>query len=481
MKIKRIAALILAFITLITTVAACSDASEGGTAQTEAGTEQVTEAEVETEIPDNLPEVKYDNANFNLLVRTSRLDQYYCEEMTGDVVDDAVVGRNSTVEERFAVKLTFIDLGDDGTLFKKTISSSVMAGDGAYDIVAPDYWWGIETGGYFIDLLSLDYLDFTKPWWWEGWNQNVLIYGKLYNAVGDFSLDRIKNTELIFFNKTVAENYNINDLYDLVRSGKWTVDKMIEYCAAVGGDLDGDGKITGTDRFGAAAALHAGRGLMYSIGMKVIYSDDNNEYHLGFTEDRFVDIYNKTYEFFCQTPSINYSDSNDHLGMFTEDRLLFWMGHMGVTEYLRNMDADFGIIPVPMYDESQSGYISSNLGTPYFSIVTTARDIDMSAIILEALNAESYKQVRPVYYDIAVKGKYSRDTDSEEILDVIMDGCYIDFAFVNTAFLSGIAEAIFTKIVEGAADISSFVASKEASTQRALDKMLETYSTNYGI
>lgn len=479
MKFNRIISSLLIFALLTLSAVSCADKTAADAPADTTANEGETAAETETELSDGLPDMDYESTTFNILARTSRLDQYYTEELTGDVVDDAIYQRNAVVEDRFNIKLGFTDIADDGGLWSRTIEGSVASGDGAYDLVMPDYWWGCETAGYFLDLYSFEHLDFTAPWWWQGWNQNVQIKGKLYNAVGDYSVDRVKNTELILFNKALAEQFNINDLYTLVREGKWTIDKMTEFCDIAASDINGDSKMTAAaDRFGAGAALHAGRGLMYSIGMKVITTDNAGNYIMGFTDEQFVNIYNKSYSFFNKTNSVCYGGNLDQ--MFQNDMLLFFMVEMGATERLRTMDTDFGIIPVPKYDEAQENYISSNLGTAYFSIVLTARDTEMSSIILEALNFESYKTVRPVYYDIAVKGKFSRDVESEEMLDIIIDNCYIDFAFVNTAYLGGIAEAVFSQVESKKEDISSFVASKTKVTEKLLDKMLDIYEQNYG-
>jgi len=46
--------------------------------------------------------------------------------------------------------------------------------------------------------------------------------------------------------------------------------------------------------------------------------------------------------------------------------------------------------------------------------------------MLEALQSESAKTVRPAYYDIALKTKYTRDDDSVEMLDLIFNTRVVD-------------------------------------------------------
>ena len=46
------------------------------------------------------------------------------------------------------------------------------------------------------------------------------------------------------------------------------------------------------------------------------------------------------------------------------------------------MKTDFGIIPTPMLDDSQENYVTYNLGTYYMAILKTAKDPQMSAVML---------------------------------------------------------------------------------------------------
>ena len=56
-----------------------------------------------------------------------------------------------------------------------------MSGSGDYDVVMPDYWWGCETHGNFLNLRNYDHImDFDAPWWYAGWNDNAEVNGRLY-------------------------------------------------------------------------------------------------------------------------------------------------------------------------------------------------------------------------------------------------------------------------------------------------------------
>ena len=66
--------------------------------------------------------------------------------------------------------------------------------------------------------------------------------GKAFFAVGDFSLTSIGRTFSIYYDKVYAESYQLPDMYQLVRDGKWTIDKLSELTKDVYTDLNNDGK-----------------------------------------------------------------------------------------------------------------------------------------------------------------------------------------------------------------------------------------------
>lgn len=102
------------------------------------------------------------------------------------------------------------------------------------------------------------------------------------------------------------------------------------------------------------------------------------------------------------------------------------------TQY-RTMDAAYGIVPYPKWDEAQTRYLTNArdqytvLGIPAFK---GDEDLEFIGVITEALAAESYRSVFPQYYDIALKGKYSVDKDTANMVDMVLSGRNFDFSFL---------------------------------------------------
>ena len=176
MKVKRIISLLL-LASLLTSASACgSEAPEKDN-----GTD--TTAEETTEKPEyEFPELDCGGDEFTIF-NTGWVWSMYTlidvETQTGDSLDDAVYERNRKIEEIFNVKLDVREAAIDD--LAGLVRTSVMAGDQSYDAayIKGDHLNGIITDGCVLDLTNVDGLKLDKP-------------------------------------------------YDLVRSGKWTLDKFHE-------------------------------------------------------------------------------------------------------------------------------------------------------------------------------------------------------------------------------------------------------------
>ena len=113
---------------------------------------------------------------------------------------------------------------------------------------------------------------------------------------------------------------------------------------------------------------------------------------------------------------------------FMNGQGLFLTESIGKAHIMREMRDDFGILPYPKYDEAQESYQTyiCDGNTTGFSIPITA-DAEKSGMILNALNALGMSDVRPEYYDRALKGKAARDNDSVAMLDIIFNSISDDF------------------------------------------------------
>ncbi|MHB1153482.1 MAG: hypothetical protein ACYCWE_15500 [Eubacteriales bacterium] len=400
------------------------------------GTTAVTTEGVpaETEIPDDLPAADYNGYQFRFYTRNccvSHAGGLYVEELTGDVIDDAVYKRNGDVEERYNIEITEPLTGADGNATE--LIKSVAAGDDICDAVVWHFrhLGDVALQGLLYDLRSIPHLNFNKPWWSKNIIDSYTIFNKSYVALGYYDIDNITFTGCMYFNKKLVDEYLPDNLYDTVNNGNFTLDNFINYTRLVGSDLNGDSKIDiADDLYGFATAA----GLMFmfqsAADQPTTARDEEGTPVLAINTERMVSIVEKCYSLLHEY-EYSYVVETGAMDTFTAGRILFHTGLLtdATGASMRDMKDDFGILPFPKYDEAQLSYYShGSAHGALIGIPVTVTDTERTGLLIEAITAEGYKIVRPAVYDVALKNKLTRDEDSAAMIDIILEGRTGDFA-----------------------------------------------------
>lgn len=418
---------------------------------------------------------------FNILAAAEQWQHFYNSDQTGDVVDDAIYARNAAVEERFNTKLIYqIFNGYSAGLagVKTALSESVMSGSGDYDLMVGSVAYVTQriADNLFTDLKSLPYIDLNKPWWHGYVNKELELFGKLYLGAGYFGMLSMSWSVVTFFSKKAAEDFSLENMYETVNNGTWTMEKLLSLSEKVTEDLYGDGKFNEQDRVGLMSTWD----YMAFLGtsMDYYYTERDGEGVITLTRANEKIIKINEYLFNCYK-SDSYLDGNDikptvdvytdMRNAFASDHALFMIHRLEFSEKaeMRNME-QYGIIPTPKYDETQDRYITPVVnevaGIPY-----VVHDFEISSILLEELTAETYRTVRPAYFDIALMRKYSRDDDSNVMLDMIMKSTSTDFAYM---FLDAIGSDLFYAIGKEE-NYASWMATNESKYSASIKKYIE--------
>lgn len=460
-KIKAKGSFLMAVLMLLSTFVAfvgCGETDDHQPPQTTApvsttaplaGDTDTNAPEVTVEpIKDNLPDKNYQDEEFYILCM-EELKKYYLatQEDQGDILGAAVYVRNRTVEERFGVKIEPIPLpgmaaGSSG--FIAAIDKSVNSMDGAYDIVAPNYWYGIDQAakGSYLDLLEYEYLDFEQPWWAAGYTDNLVIYDKLYACTGDYDLQQYSSLLVTFFNQDLIDKYGMQDPYTLVEQGKWTYETMYGMASQVSGDLNGNGGFDSEDLYGGIWNKWAIRGFLTAFDLRAVSLNDAGEYEVTLSNEKSISAYDKIFDLvhneqFVYKSTKGYTDNNDMISMFVNDQALFLGIHLSAAELMRDMKNDYGIVPMPKWDEAQEQHVTGSVGCTIFAIPVSATDPEKSSIILEALCMESYRQVVPVYYETILKYRDARDAKAGEMIELCRDTLFYDWGYIWDTSIGG--------------------------------------------
>lgn len=487
MKRKVIAFLLLTV--MIFSYSACGDTAADDVmqnAETNIETVQETTGETEPLFKDNLPDdLDFEGETFDNFVYESswlhtRIDR---EEQDGDILNDAIYLRNRLVENRLNV------------LFKESISSGftamnqeakkiVMSGEDIYDVFfCEDYpTLTLAQMGMIVNFREIPYIDLSQPYWSHSLNPELSIHSRLYFAYSDFNLTPSDYTHVLVFNKQIHENFNLKNIYDLVNNGAWDYDEYEEMCSAVTEDVDGDNEMTKTDRYGyLSQPKHVLPCFWSSAGVKSIAKneDDIPEFKLA-GDKKFAEVVERifTITWDNNTWFRNKFASNSDLtlnDMFVGGQALFFDNTLFYIAILRGMEQDFGVIPYPKYDESQEEYYSRVEGGCVPSVpVTAAGRLEMIGAVLEALSSESANSVIPAYFEISLKGKYARDNESAEMLDLIYRTRSYDLG--DTYWCETLRDGIFMTMFEkNKRDFVSSMTNNESRINKAINKVIEAF------
>ena len=164
----------------------------------------------------------------------------FVDELTGDVLNDAVYERNLDVEKRLNISSDGTNVAED---FTPALQKMTAAGDTGVDLVFPMQYYvpSMISKSFVYSVQSVEAFDFAEPWWNQNCNDTLTVRGKLFTVASDASYFDKLATIVVFYNQQLAADYGIGDMYATVEEGGWTLDRMIELGEKVTADLDGNG------------------------------------------------------------------------------------------------------------------------------------------------------------------------------------------------------------------------------------------------
>lgn len=371
-------------------------------------------------------------------------------------------------------------------IIQTVVRNTITADDDLYDIlnIYPNTAFNISVEGLLLNMNNLPGTDITKPYWRTSVMESTSIGGKNYFYVGDLNLAALNSVGVIYFNKRMAEDYQLGDLHDTVRSGNWTFDKLTEYCNGVTSDKNSDQVINEDDIFGLTTNGFAWQPFFAGTDSLIISKDENDIPVLNWDSERNIEVIRGIVEFVNDRESTILTNQYPKLGsigwgqasinMFRENRALFWIELIYGVLQQRDMDADFGLLPMPKYDEKQEQYASymHTINSSAVAVPITNSDADLTGRILEDMAYQSGLTVRPAYYDVTLKGKVSRDNDSGDMLDIIYYNVKLDMAVLLAERLP-VDNNMRSFLVNNSTDFASTITSLKKRCRVILQKDVE--------
>lgn len=490
MRMKRIIALLAAIAMLVPAVGCSENTADGSEPSQGSVTDSVvnggnTEAAEETEaerFEADIPAgTDYGGAKFNILAYPETgnvwIDvDFHAEEQTGEILNDAVYTRTLMTEDLLNVDITrTTSAGADGT----ELRTSVQASDGAYQVgfVNMKAAFNLAEQDMLLDMNTMNDFQINAPWWDQNAVKDLSILNRNYMLTGDISILYRKSLRVLYYNKMLAGNYQVESPYEKVSERTWTFDAFDAMCRQVTEDLDGNGLMDQNDRYGIVYSSGTGMILMVASGVRFADKDENDVPFISFYSEKTVEVWEKytSLLFDEQVAANGTANSWDYDAMFRADQGLFACMELHHVEPLREMDSDFGILPMPLFDEAQENfYVTPNTNVAGCLVIpVTNVGFTMTSHVLDVLGAESKNTLTPAYYEVYLKGKSARDEESRESLDIIFNSVRYDIG--TTYDWGSMASLPHEMIVAKATDLASRWKRMEKPVQKLMEKTLKGF------
>ena len=300
---RRHLSLLLALLTVAAVTASCGgekpavDTAADQSTDTAAVTVETNERErIREEVP---ADANY--AGYEFRIQSRDADHHHkeltAEAENGETINDAVYRRNTAVEEKLNIVVKPIyesEAPENNPL--DILRQNILAGDDYVDLALTHTIYGgqVAADGLFRNWYDLEYCDFTKPWWNKNVSDELTIGDQCYLAVGDLCISAIDYAWSMVYNKELAANYDIGDIYQMVIDGKWTIDAFTTMLSQASVDLNGDSKYDDQDQYGFTT--HDNSAIvnwMFALGQKVTQMNADGLPELVLNTERMVSIVEK--------------------------------------------------------------------------------------------------------------------------------------------------------------------------------------------
>ena len=436
-------------------------------------------------------DVNFGGKTFNFVTQkgwSGGWDTYeICAEATGndDIITEAVISRNSVVEDLYNCKIRETKSDDPQSL----VDNDIALGTNNYDFLMR-LWYNLSSS--CMNIANLD-IDLSHSWW----NQDYIdtfsfdYNGKkvLHSISGKFNLIMYDSINTLFvdmdvYDRAVASGKTNIDLYQTVKDGTWTIEKMLELMDAAKVDVNGDSQLNFDDGdiFGFIAHKNSisEYAFFYSTGIKTVMKDDNNQYvsiNSSNTDmayvSKVIDKANSVYT----SPAFGSIGELNSVKALANGQSLFsaqWTIRLHSNHEFVNYGIDFSekrisVVPYPKYDENQEDYHSFIFSRGYGLQVSKAiTDHTAAAQFLEVFGYHSEKLLYPEYIK-CIKTQCLCDEGAGEMLEIVLKSTFVDYGHYNTNV--GIIGRISGMISSGKNNISKAI----ASASKAADDVLATY------
>ncbi len=483
MKFKRIISAFMAILMLVTSVAmfaSCEESEPDGEKESTSGEQGSLDSGNKAE--HKVPKKDFGGETFNSLCYDMNTAGHYYftdEEAAGDPVKEALWQRTGLIVEHLNCTITHeMRSGAECPAVSSMIYDQIMAGTDDYQQVLLHPIYGVSSlviSGYAYDFASLPNVDLTAEWWDLDDMEDLRLGSDYCYGRSDFM---ISAPHVVIFNKTLVDDLNLDNPYELVNNYQWTLDAMMSMARAATHDANNDGTYSAIDdTFGIASSEFSKfSSFLISCDQPISRRNEEGKIELALYTEKTLDIIEDFYDLWMEggTVYIGYLDGSSGYtdrSLFGEGRALFALYDLSFLEGMREYDVEAGIVPYPMYDEAQGEYRSMDWG-PMWAISATIRNPELVGSVVELYSYYSNDTIVPVYYDKVLEGKLTADLESRKMLDIIFESVSFDPIANYFGFHDGIGDLAFVigRLVmqKNSSNFASFYKERENSAENTI-------------
>lgn len=398
-----------------------------------------------------------------------------------DPISVAVRLRNDTMAKLYncTIRVEATPSDNVGTL----ISADVTGNQHNYDMYTIKYGSkSTSEAGNVYNLYNLG-INFENEWWDQNWVDTYSIKKSdgtltLYTVLGDFALSSFSATHAIMMNKTVYDNAGFSeDVYQLVRDRKWTMDKFVEMAKAAAHENSGNSELhySEGDIMGWVRTGHATHGLHAASGLSMVTNDNGAfVFELANNTTAWSDVITKAIEVWAieEAETIPYTDVQTAV---SSGKTLFGSEVLDVLERMKDVEGlSVGLLPYPLYSETQENYAHYVDNHVYcYAVPTSVPHIETMGEFMELFGFHSQYIVRTAWIE-TYSYEYCNDIDSAEMLEIILNTRTYDPGYLYFNWEGEISNMIDT----GKNNVVKFTGRYESIAATAFETYVNNISKN---
>ncbi len=410
-------------------------------------------------------------------------------DVNGGPVERGVFERNAIVQDKYHITINNIDITGN-TKTPAEVEKHYMAQDGELDYVLSGTMNNMTSGinGHVVSIDKIPNLQLDKDWWYSDFIADTKIEGKNFFLIGDFAYTSWMASASLQLNEDLAKDWKIDpeEIYNLIRDGKWTVEEFTKYSKMVYEDVGQTG-MSLDDTVGFYTNSMAVDAFLGGCNFRFIQTDANGKLNVVIGE-QFIDWYTWMYNL-AHDATTCYMDATEHgfdfnretfQGLFAEDQALFGMCQLpNQNNTLRDVEFAYTFIPMPKWNEDQDKYYSwlHQFNSSSVAVMNGGEDMEMLGRVLEDFTFYSQSTVRKGYYDTLLDGMMASSATFVEMLDYFVGVYSIDLMsiFANEIPLLNGAGGTLRGLVNklGNTSITSMLKRNTPAWQAEVDKIVE--------